>query len=201
MRLQSLRSGDIDIFQTADTDNIVDVVSGGDDFKVQKVSGSSSTIVLFNLDKPPFDDIRMRQAFAYALNRNEINRVQYKGSRRESYSAFDPDTAFYAEGIEVPKYDLEKAKDLVADLKADGKQVDYTLICIPTDEARRLLGLAQSQMKKVGMTQTNEFKDQGSYVNQISRRAATTRPGASATPRSPAPTGCTRGSTPVSRAT
>ena len=97
VRLQSLRSGDIDIFQTADTDNIVDVVKGGDNFKVQKVTGTSSTIVLFNLEKPPFDDIRMRQAFAYALNRKEINNVQYKGSRQEAYSAFNPDSAYYTE--------------------------------------------------------------------------------------------------------
>ena len=110
VRLQSLRSGDIDMLQTADTANIVDVVSGGDKFKVQKVTGSSSTIVLFNLDKAPFDDHRLRLAFAHALNRTELNNVQYQGSRRESYSAFDPDTAYYAEGIEPPKYDLRRPR-------------------------------------------------------------------------------------------
>ena len=30
-----------------------------------------------------------------------------------------------------------------------------------------MLGLVSNQMKTAGMTQTNEFKDQGSYVNQI----------------------------------
>ena len=140
VRLQSLRSGDIDIFQTADTDNIVDVVKGGDDFKVQKVTGTSSTIVLFNLDKPPFDDLRMRQAFAYALNRTEINNVQYKGSRQEAYSAFNPDSPYYTEDGEQPHYDLRRPRTLVADLKKDGKPVDFNAICIPTDESRRLLG-------------------------------------------------------------
>jgi peptide/nickel transport system substrate-binding protein len=167
VRLQSLRSGDIDMFQTADTDNIVDVVSAKEGFKVQKVTGTSSTIVLFNLDKAPFDDIRMRQAYAYALNRTEINNVQYRGSRQEAYSAFNPDSSYYAEGTGVPQYDLAKAKSLVADLKADGKRVDFTAICIPTDESRRVLGLVQTQLEKAGMKVTNEFKDQGSYVNQI----------------------------------
>ena len=104
--------------------------------------------MLFNLDKPPFEDPRMRQAFAYALNRTELNNVQYQGSRQESYSAFDPDTDFYTEGVGVPKYDLAKAKKLVAELKADGKTVDFTILCIPTDEARRLLGLARPSWRR-----------------------------------------------------
>jgi ABC-type transport system substrate-binding protein len=167
VRLQSLRSGDIDMFQTADTDNIVDVVEAGDQYKVQKVTGTSSTIVLFNLEAEPFDDIRMRQAFAYALNRTQINNVQYRGSRQEAYSVYNPDSPFFAEGVEVPKFDLQKAKDLVAELKADGEPVSYTAICIPTDESRRVLGIVEQQMEAAGMQVTNEFKDQGSYVNQI----------------------------------
>ncbi|MEJ7583916.1 MAG: hypothetical protein WKF43_07460 [Acidimicrobiales bacterium] len=40
-------------------------------------------------------------------------------------------------------------------------------MCIPTDEARRVLGLVQRQMKKIGLNQSNEFQDQGAYVNRI----------------------------------
>ena len=189
VRLQSLRSGDIDIFQTADTDNIVDVVKGGDAFKVQKVTGTSSTIVLLNISKPPFDDIRMRQAYAYALNRQEINRVQYGGARQESYSAYNPGSPFYTEEGEQPHYDLAKAKKLVADLKTDGKPVDFTAICIPTDESRRVLGLVQDQMKKAGMTVTNEFKDQGSYVNQIFSKSGDYQAGCFRSPQTATPDG------------
>ena len=159
--------------------------------------------MLFNLDKPPFDDTRMRLAFAYALDRTELNNVQYKGSRREAYSAFDPDTDFYAEGVGVRrKYNLQKAKELVAELKADGKPVDFTILCIPTDEARRLLGLAKTQMKKAGMkARPTSSRTRAATSTRSSPRAVTTRPAASGTPRSPAPTGSTQVSTPASRAT
>jgi len=189
VRLQSLRSGDIDIFQTADTDNIVDVVKGGGDFKVQKVTGTSSTIVLLNLKKPPFDDIRMRQAFAYALNRTEINRVQYQGSRQESYSAYNPSSPFYTKEGEQPHFDLAKAKALVADLKKDGKPTDYKAICIPTDESRRVLSLVQQQMAKAGIKVTNEFKDQGSYVNQIFAKTGNYQAGCFRSPQTATPDG------------
>ena len=164
-RLSALESGDVDLIQTADTGTIVDAVKNPE-FKIQKVTGSSSTIVLFNLKKEPFSDVRIRRAFAYALNRGEMNRVQYKGSRQEAYSPFPPYSPFYAD-VPVPKNDLAEAKKLVAEAKADGVPTSYQAVCIPTDESRRVLGLVQAQMKKVGLTQENVFQDQAAYVNRI----------------------------------
>ena len=202
VRLQSLRSGDIDIFQTADTDNIVDVVKGGDDFKVQKVTGTSSTIVLFNLSKPPFDDIRMRQAYAYALNRNEINRVQYQGSRQESYSAFNPDSPFYAEDVEpAARTTCRRPRTSSPSSRPTASRSTSTPSASRPTSPAGVLGLVQDQMKKAGMTQTNEFKDQGSYVNRIFSKSGDYQVGCFRSPRPPAPTGSTTRSSPTGPAT
>jgi peptide/nickel transport system substrate-binding protein len=189
VRLQSLRAGDIDMFQTADTDNIVQVLKSHENFKVQKVTGTSSTIVLFNLKKPPFDDIRMRQAFAYALNRTQINNVQYGGARQESYSAYNPGSPFYTKAGEQPHYNLAKAKQLVAELKKDGKSTSFTEICIPTDESRRVLTIVQQQMKAAGIKVDNQFKDQGAYVNQIFSKSGNYQAGCFRSPQTATPDG------------
>ena len=165
--LTSLQSGDVDMIQTADTGTIVDVLkSGTKDLKVQKVTGTSSTIVLFNTKKAPFDDVRIRQAFAYAMNRVEINNVQYQGSRQEAYGPFPTDSTYYVK-TDAPHYDVAKAKALVAAAKADGKPTSFTAVCIPTAESRKILGLIKQQMATVGMTMTNEFLDQGALVNKV----------------------------------
>jgi len=167
VRLSSLESGDVDIVQTADTGNIVSVVkSKSTTLKVQKITGSSSTIVLFNMKKAPFNDVRIRQAFAYALDRAQINLVQYEGSRQPAYGPFPPDSPYYVDA-KAPHFDLAKAKQLVAAAKADGVPTSYQAVCIPTGESRKILGLVKEQMAKAGLTQTNEFLDQGTLVNQV----------------------------------
>ncbi len=90
-RVAALEAGNIDIFQTADSGTIADAEAKG--FTAQKISGSSSTILLMNNAKPPFNDVRARQAVAYAINKDAINERVYKGIRKPSYSGFDTASA------------------------------------------------------------------------------------------------------------
>ena len=83
-------------------------------------SSSISSLVLYgaflNYSRPPFDDVRVRQAMNYAINREEINKIAAAGSRQPScaplpkeYWACDPATQnFYP-------YDPDKAKKLLVE--------------------------------------------------------------------------------------
>ncbi|MBI2710083.1 MAG: hypothetical protein HYX34_10360 [Actinobacteria bacterium] len=168
VRLQSLKAGDIDIMQTADTSNIVDALQDKqNNFKVQKVTGSSSTITLFNLKKPPFNDLRVRQAFAYATNRDRMNQVQYNSARQPSYLPFATDSPFYDKNAKVIKFDRARAKSLLSAAIKDGVNPSFKYTCIPTDEARRVTAALRPDYEAAGFKVTNEFQDQGAYVNRI----------------------------------
>ncbi len=72
--------------------------------------------VFLNYAKPPLDDVRVRQAMNYALNREEFNKVITLGLGEassvilpKSHWACDPATASYY------NYDPEKAKKLLAE--------------------------------------------------------------------------------------
>src|SRR5262249_51239202 len=74
----------------------------------------------FNTTKPPFDDVRVRRAFAYALDRTYYPRLLQSGQRpnagwiREGLVGYNPDAGL--------KFDLEKAKRLLAEAGyPDGK--------------------------------------------------------------------------------
>ncbi len=160
-RLTALETGDIDIFQTAVSGDIAQAESKG--FTAQKISGSSSTIILMNNAKPPFDDLRARQALAYAIDKDVINERVYKGVRIPSYSGFALDSPYFNKKAGTPKGDLDKAKELV---KALGG-LKFTLACIPTPEADQLLQLVKQMGEAAGMQITLESQEQGAYVNRI----------------------------------
>lgn len=160
-RLAALQAGDVDLIQTADSSTIKQAVSAG--FQVQRVSGSSSTVILFDNKAAPVDDVRVRQALAYAIDRQAINNVVYGGVRQPAYSPFATNSPYY-EAVTTPKYDPAKAKALLAQY---GKPVSLTVECIPTPEANSIFQLVQQMWQAVGVKVTLQTEEQGQYVADI----------------------------------
>ena len=160
-RVAALVAGNIDIFQTADSGTIKSAEEKG--FTAQKISGSSSTILLMNNSKPPFDDVRARQAVAYAINKDVINERVYGGVRVPSYSGFALDSPYYNPDAGTPKYDPEKAKALVDELGG----LEFSIVCIPTPEADAVLQLTKQMGEAVGMKISLETQDQGAFVARM----------------------------------
>jgi peptide/nickel transport system substrate-binding protein len=166
IRLQSLAAGDIDLMQVGDTNTIIKAIQAGK-YTVQKITGGSSTSVSMNNRKPPFNDVRMRQAFALATNRDEINNIEYQGSRQLAYSQFATTSPWYDADAGWLTYNPKKAKQLVAAAKADGVPTRFTLTCVTSDESRKLLNIVKQQIAKVGLTADLEYVDQGTYVHKL----------------------------------
>lgn len=69
----------------------------------------------FNVNKPPFDDPKVRQAFNYALNKNKIVSVVYKETVPIAEGIVPPGIPGYTNPDLVPlEYDPQKALDLIA---------------------------------------------------------------------------------------
>jgi ABC-type transport system substrate-binding protein len=160
-RLSALQAGDVDLIQTADSSTIKQAVDAG--FQVQKVSGSSSTVILFDNKVAPVDDVRVREALAYAINRQAINSIVYGGVRQPAYSPFSTSSPYY-EKVGTPQYDPGKAKALLAQY---GKPVDLTLECITTPESNSILQLVQQMWQDAGAHVTLRTEEQGQYVADI----------------------------------
>jgi peptide/nickel transport system substrate-binding protein len=160
-RLSALETGEIDIFQSADSATVQQGIEAG--FAAQKISGSSSTILIFNNSKPPFDDVRARQAVAYAINKDLINERAYDGVRVPSYSGFALDSAYYNPDAGTPQYDPDKARELVEELGG----LDFELICIPTPESELITNIVKQLGEEVGMNITLKYEEQGTYVNRM----------------------------------
>jgi peptide/nickel transport system substrate-binding protein len=160
-RLSALETGEIDIFQSADSATVQQGIDSG--FAAQKISGSSSTILIFNNSKPPFDDVRARQAVAYAVDKDLINDRAYDGVRVPSYSGFALDSAYYNPDAGTPQHDAEKAAALVEELGG----LDFELICIPTPESELITNIIKQLGEEAGMNITLKYEEQGTYVNRM----------------------------------
>ena len=105
--------GKVDILQTADTLNLVQAKKDPN-LVVQPVTGSSSTIIVLNSHKAPFDDIRMRQAFNYALDREALNKGTTPGTPAAGVRPARALEPLLRPQGPAAGHDLAKAKALVA---------------------------------------------------------------------------------------
>lgn len=124
-RLNALKAGNIDLYITnsgkvakqAEKDSRIEVFA-----QVDQGSG----IVAFDTSKPPLNDIRVRKALAYAVDRKaEVLAALGGVGGILATDWFGPKSKWYCGGsTNYPEYDVEKAKAL---LKAYGKPVKFKL--------------------------------------------------------------------------
>jgi oligopeptide transport system substrate-binding protein len=71
----------------------------------------------FNTNKPPFDDVNVRRAFCYAVNKDKIIKVILKDSMTKADGILPPEMPGYNERLQGLGYDVAKAKSLIASSK------------------------------------------------------------------------------------
>jgi oligopeptide transport system substrate-binding protein len=74
----------------------------------------------FNTQKPPFDDLKVRQAFVMAVDREKIVEVVLKDMVPVAHSIMPPGLPGYNSSATAGTYDPDQAKQLLADSKYGG---------------------------------------------------------------------------------
>lgn len=78
--------------------------------------GFSFYAFLINVNAPPFDDVRVRQAFQYAINRQEVADLAFHGQATPVLVPYAPTSWAYAPDLEeYYTYDPERARELLAE--------------------------------------------------------------------------------------
>ncbi len=119
-------------------------------FTVLVGSTEGETILATNNKKPPFDNLKVRQAMAYALDRQAIIDGATYGYGTPIGSAFAPHNPYYVDLTGTYPHDPEKAKALLAEAGyPDG--FSATLKLPPVGYARLSGQIIASQFAKVGI--------------------------------------------------
>ena len=106
----------------------------------------------FNTASPKLSDPRVRQAIAYAVDRNFITKALHRGVSKPQRSPIIESSPFFDETIPAYDVDLDKAKALMAEAGfADG--MDLTIDFIPgsKEQQQSVAEYMKSQLKKIGI--------------------------------------------------
>jgi peptide/nickel transport system substrate-binding protein len=159
-RVAALESGDVDLadVETKDVKRIEDLGK----YQVYKsISPGSGVHVEMNSTRPPFDELRVRQALNYAVDRKAIVQAVSNGLGVPLYGPLTPSTMGYWPGAEYVgyPYDPAKAKALLTEagykpnasgiMEKDGKSLSFTLLTYGTQG--KTGEILQQQFKDIGV--------------------------------------------------
>ncbi|HTS23612.1 MAG TPA: ABC transporter substrate-binding protein [Casimicrobiaceae bacterium] len=119
-----------------------------------------------NITKKPLDDLRVRQAIAYAVNRDEL--VKFKGAltARAPVSIIPHDYLGTDENAPLYPYDPAKAKQLLTEA-GYGNGVKITLIQTQLPTMLNTMQVVQAQLRKVGIDLQLDVVDHPTFHAQI----------------------------------
>ena len=145
----ALLAGDIDGTNNFATESLA-LFEGNPQFKVLVGTTEGETILSTNNKRPPFDNLKVRQAIAHALDRQAIIDGTTNGYGVPIGAPFAPHNPYYIDLTDTYPFDPEAARKLLADAGfPDG--FSATLKMPPVPYARTAGQIIASQLAAIGI--------------------------------------------------
>ena len=157
-RENSLKSGTIDILHSSDTQTLVDL-EGDSSFvtinDTKQTFEPDMDFVMLNTAAPPLDDIGVRQALAYATDKQKVINTIFNGVPPKSFGPYVQGSPYYAP-TGYPDYNLSKAQSLVKQYQANhgGQPISFQFGSTNVPKTLELVQLIQAMWNQAGI-QTN----------------------------------------------
>jgi len=142
-----------------------------------KELGNSYTYLGFNLKHKPFDDVRVRKAINYAIDKQEIIDGVYLGLGINIASPYKPGTRWSNPNLKPYTYDPEKAKALLKEagfvtnsdgiLERDGKPLSFEIVTNQNKEREKSAVLIQRRLKAVGIDVKIRAIEWASFISRF----------------------------------
>jgi peptide/nickel transport system substrate-binding protein len=161
--ISALRSGEIQ-FTYVDS-NDVSTFDGDANFRV--IQGDSYVVnyVGFNQEVPLWKDLKVRQAFMHAIDRNAIIKALYGGAAKAANCVYVADQ-LVPQGLDAYGYDPEKAKQLLAEAgwdKINGGKPITILTYYNSPLVTNVLAAMQAMLAQVGINIVPRAVDTPTY--------------------------------------
>jgi peptide/nickel transport system substrate-binding protein len=143
-----------------------------------KELGNSYSYMGFNLKRKPFDDVRVRQAINYAIDKQEIIDGVLLGLGEPVASPYKPGTRWSNPKLKPYPYDPKKARALLREagfadtngdgiLEKDGKPFSFEILTNQNKEREMTAVLIQRRLKEVGIEVNIRVLEWASFLGRF----------------------------------
>jgi oligopeptide transport system substrate-binding protein len=130
-----------------------------------------TSYVVFDVTKPPFDDVNIRKAFSMSFDRQKYLDIVLSGRGLPAIGPYPPGLPGFNVNLEGLPYDPEGARKLLAESKYGGSgnmpPIVFTDAGIGSDVGADVAAMVQMWQQNLGMTITVENLEPNYYLEQI----------------------------------
>lgn len=161
----ALEAGDIDVLDNPPASELGNL-RNSDKITLYETNSAMPVFIGFNNADGPFANVKLRQAVAYAINRDDIILGALEGNGVPLYVPISPSAFGYPESFDNTPYDVEKAKALVAEAGyPDG--ITVTLKCTESVLYNRPAQIIQEELRQIGITVDLDVMEKGAFLDDI----------------------------------
>lgn len=173
-----LQAGRVDIapLPTSLSPDAIKLLGQDPRLQVLQFNGSNVNLLTFNTSQPPLNDVRVRQAFAYAVNRESMIRDLLLGQAKLAHSILPEESWAYTVGQQY-SYDTAMAKKLLDDAglrdpDGDGPQLRFQKPVVfkvsgSSVSAKNYASVIQNYLKEVGVPVSIETAELNTLFDQL----------------------------------
>lgn len=164
----AMLSEEIDAFPGFPAPELLEQFQADPRFVVEIGSTEGEVILAMNNSKPPFDNIEVRRAISYALDRDEIIDGAMYGKAVPIGSFYPPHGPAYVDLTGVYPHDTDKARAMLEAAGVAGTTL--TLRVPPFPYATRSAEIIQAQLGEAGLDVKVENVEWGFWISEVYKK-------------------------------
>jgi peptide/nickel transport system substrate-binding protein len=165
-RLAALRAGEVDVIPELPAQEVA-AVKADPNLRIIEEPFNGIQLLAINNKTPPFDNIKVRQALEYAIDKQAVIDTAQFGLGVPIGTHLPPVSDYYVDLTSKYPYDPAKAKELLAEAGYPNGFDTTIILPQPYDYHIRNGQVIAEQLAKVGITVKLETMEWGTYLAQV----------------------------------
>ncbi len=158
----ALENGEIDIFFALQQPVIIDRLKNAKGVTVHDRPANHTINLVLNTSKKPLDNVKVRQAIAYGVNREGLIQGYFKGTKAMGHSVLTSSFPEYTEDVPQYPHDPEKAKALLAESGVGTFELE--LVSVGLSPYDQLIIPVANDLNKIGIETKITILERGAYL-------------------------------------